>query len=244
MPEIDIDTRKKRLDEAADRARRDRVAWHGEMGETCPRCRVQVPARYQLTLPDTDVTGCLRCLEMQAHLIYRSLDDVPADLAGTGGQQDALRLVAHEFRQHIKAAERGREPSTRRKSASRWAAHSGWEASDAWEPSSSEEDGAAEYSSDYTTDRWPKKPMRTASQPKPRVAKVRPTIRRATTEAATRRPADILPADVLGLTGTPSRADIMAAFRRAALVCHPDYGGSAEAFRELVAARDALLAKC
>jgi hypothetical protein len=39
-----------------------------------------------------------------------------------------------------------------------------------------------------------------------------------------------------------TRADIVAGFRRAAKRCHPDLGGTAEQFRELVEARDRLLA--
>ena len=219
---MDIADRKLRLDEAADAVGHDRVAWHGENGEACPRCRVQVPAGYLLALPDTDVTGCLRCLEMQAHLLYAGLDDVPADLAGIGGQQDALRLIAQEFRQHIKAAGRGREASSRREAASRWAAQPGWEASPAWEaPDTSD-------TCERKPDRWPKRSLAGA--------KSWPQRHRST--PAPRPPG---PADILGLAGTPSRAEIIAAFRSSALVCHPDYGGSSEAFRELVAARDALL---
>ncbi len=227
---MDIADRKLRLDAAADAAARDRVAWHGETGESCPRCRVQVPARYLLALPDTDVTGCLRCLEMQAHLFYAGLEEVPADLAGIGGQQDALRLIAQEFRQRIKSADRGREASSRREAASRWAAQSGWEASPAWEPPDASD------RSERKPDRWPKRSLSGAKSARSRTAKSRPQRRQT---APTPRLTE--PADILGLAGTPTRAEIVAAFRRSALVCHPDYGGSAEAFRELVAARDALL---
>jgi len=221
---LDIADRKLRLDAAADAAGYDRVAWHGETGEACPRCRVQVPAEYLLALPGTDVTGCLRCLEMQAHLFYAGLEELPADLAGIGGQQDALRLIAHEFRQYIKAVDRGRE------AASRWAAQSGWEASPAWEPPDAND------RSERKPDRWPRRSLSGAKPVRSKTDKSQPTSYRVV--PAPRPPG---PADILGLAGSPSRAEIIAAFRRSALVCHPDYGGSAEAFRELVAARDALL---
>ena len=42
---------------------------------------------------------------------------------------------------------------------------------------------------------------------------------------------------VLGLAPGTSRADIDIAFRRLAKATHPDHGGSAAAFRELVVAR-------
>lgn len=227
---MDIADRKSRLDNAADTAGCERVAWHGETGDVCPRCHVQVPAGYLLALPASDVTGCLRCLEMQAHLFYGDLDDVPDDLAGSGGQQEALRLIAQDFRQHIKAAERGREPVSRRASAARWAAHSGWEGSPAWEPP------VVDDADEVKTDRWPKRPFAGTKSARSGPSKAR-AQRRRTVDAP--RPRG--PADILGLAGTPSRAEIIAAFRRSALVCHPDYGGSAEAFRELVEARDALL---
>ena len=47
---------------------------------------------------------------------------------------------------------------------------------------------------------------------------------------------------VLGLAPGTSRADIDIAFRRLAKATHPDHGGSAAAFRELVAARRTALA--
>lgn len=243
---MDIETRKQRLNERADQTERDRVAWYGETGETCGRCHVQVPAGFMLALPESDVTGCLRCLEMQAHLFYCSLADMPEDLVGTGGQQIAMRLIAQEFRQYVKAAERGREPVTRRASASQWAARSGWELSDAWEPPALTVDAMTEDADARMADRWPKRPIPSAAKPKTakgkaKSAKIRQPQRR--TLASVARP-QASPAEILGLTGQPSRADILAAFRRSALVCHPDYGGSAEAFRELVAARDALLEKC
>ena len=52
-------------------------------------------------------------------------------------------------------------------------------------------------------------------------------------------------ADAIKLLGVPAnftREDIVAAFRRAALKCHPDHGGTEEQFIELVKARDRLLA--
>ena len=158
------------------------------------------------------------------------LEELPADLAGIGGQQDALRLIAHEFRQYIKAVDRGREASSRREAASRWAAQSGWEASPAWEPPDASD------RSERKPDRWPRRSLSGAKPVRSRTDKSQPPRHRAV--PAPRPPG---PADILGLAGSPSRAEIIAAFRRSALVCHPDYGGSAEAFRELVAARDALL---
>lgn len=229
---MDIATRKQRLDEAADAAGRSRVAWYGATGETCPRCHVQVPAGYLLALPDTDVAGCLRCLEMQALLFYVDFDALPGDLASTGGQQDALRSIAQAFRQHIKAAERGRAPLSRQESTSRWAAQSGWESTPAWQPPERKQ------RVERRAGRWPKRPMYAADGHQATMCESAPRRRRP-------RPGPLppTPADILGLTGTPSRSEIIAAFRRSALVCHPDYGGSAEAFRELVAARDALLSE-
>jgi hypothetical protein len=52
-------------------------------------------------------------------------------------------------------------------------------------------------------------------------------------------------AEAIAILGVPSdytRADVIAAFRRKAKACHPDLGGSAEAFQKLVEARDRLLA--
>ena len=45
---------------------------------------------------------------------------------------------------------------------------------------------------------------------------------------------------VLGISPTKDRAEIARAFREAAKMCHPDNGGSAEAMRELIEARDAV----
>lgn len=235
---LDIAERKARLDATADAAGCDRVAWHGETGDTCPRCHVEVPAGYLLALPASDITGCLRCLELQAHLFYTGLPDIPADLAGTGGQHEALRTIAQEFRQHIKAAARGREPLSRRRSAQRWAAQAGFD--DGWdfEPADDvyPDDDAVDGWGRRASERWPK---RTFARARPRGPEREPRpLKQARTREAPPAPG---PAAVLGLVGTPPRSEIIAAFRRAALVCHPDYGGSAEAFRELVAARNALL---
>jgi hypothetical protein len=52
-------------------------------------------------------------------------------------------------------------------------------------------------------------------------------------------------AEAMALLGVPpdyTRDDIIAAFRRAAKKAHPDMGGTAELFRQLVEARDRLLA--
>ncbi len=46
---------------------------------------------------------------------------------------------------------------------------------------------------------------------------------------------------VLGVTADASEAEILRAFRRAALVHHPDRGGDADTFRLLYRAREALL---
>jgi hypothetical protein len=46
---------------------------------------------------------------------------------------------------------------------------------------------------------------------------------------------------LLGVPENYTRADVMRAFRRAALKAHPDHGGTAEMFRLLVEARDRLL---
>lgn len=228
---LDIAERKSRLDAAADAAGRDRVAWHGEAGDVCPRCHVEVPAGYLLALPASDVTGCLRCLELQAHLTCAGLPDIPADLAGAGGQHDALRLVAQEFRQHIKAAARGRAPTSRRQASQRWAAQADFD-------EAADFDVADVVDPDDEDAHWW---GRRVASSKAKAPKHRPIRQRAPQASRpSQRPAPG-PADILGLTGTPTRAEIIAAFRRSALVCHPDYGGSAEAFRELVAARDALL---
>lgn len=55
----------------------------------------------------------------------------------------------------------------------------------------------------------------------------------------------MLLADAIMLLGVPAdftREDIISAFRRKALRCHPDHGGTQEQFIELVKARDRLLA--
>jgi hypothetical protein len=52
-------------------------------------------------------------------------------------------------------------------------------------------------------------------------------------------------AEAMALLGVPAdytKADVIAAFRKAALKAHPDQGGTAEMFRKLVEARDRLLA--
>jgi hypothetical protein len=46
----------------------------------------------------------------------------------------------------------------------------------------------------------------------------------------------------LGLDGEFTDADVRSAFNRLALKAHPDHGGTNEAFRNLIAARDAALA--
>jgi hypothetical protein len=48
--------------------------------------------------------------------------------------------------------------------------------------------------------------------------------------------------ELLGLSGDYTKDDVLAAFRVAVKKAHPDVGGTAEQFRELVAARDRLLA--
>ena len=45
---------------------------------------------------------------------------------------------------------------------------------------------------------------------------------------------------VMGLKAGASKAELKAAFRERAKVLHPDKGGSAEAFKELVAAYESL----
>jgi hypothetical protein len=45
----------------------------------------------------------------------------------------------------------------------------------------------------------------------------------------------------LGIFGIYTRDDVIKAFRKWALLMHPDHGGNAETFRRLVAARDLLL---
>jgi hypothetical protein len=219
---MDIVKRKQRLDDAADQAGADCIAWYGEMADECQRCGVQVSEGYMLALPNSDVSGCLRCLEYQAHLFLSGLRNVPDDLAGTGDQFDALRQVAEEFRAHIKAAERGREAPSRKQSASRWAAQSGWESSAAWEPPEREK-----------TSRWPEKGSRSIPRPQQRSSEI--------WHRSAPPPQPPGPADLLGLAGVPTRDEIISAFRRCALICHPDYGGTADAFREIVEARDALL---
>ncbi|MBN9606510.1 MAG: DnaJ domain-containing protein [Actinomycetales bacterium] len=49
-------------------------------------------------------------------------------------------------------------------------------------------------------------------------------------------------AEVLGVAADANRAEVSAAFQRAARRTHPDAGGDEEAFREVAAARDVLLA--
>lgn len=231
---MDIAERKSRLDATADAAGRERVAWHGETGDACPRCHVEVPAGYLLALPASDIVGCLRCLELQAHLLYAGLPDIPADLAGTGGQHEALRTVAQEFRQHLKAAARGRAPLSRRQATNRWAAQAGFDDAADFEM-------ADDADPDESANWWARRGAASKATKTPKQQPVRQRSPRSPRPAPPPTPHPPGPADILGLAGSPSRAEIIAAFRRLALVCHPDYGGSAEAFRELVAARDALL---
>jgi hypothetical protein len=49
------------------------------------------------------------------------------------------------------------------------------------------------------------------------------------------------PWSVLGIDPTDDREEIAEAFKERAMVCHPDHGGSGEAMRQLLSARDAAL---
>ena len=51
-----------------------------------------------------------------------------------------------------------------------------------------------------------------------------------------------LAALTLGIPPTAGPAAIQAAFRRRVLACHPDRAGDRQAFQDLIAARDVLLA--
>ena len=44
--------------------------------------------------------------------------------------------------------------------------------------------------------------------------------------------------DALALPGEPTRSEVKRAYRQRAKECHPDAGGSAEAFNDLTRARD------
>lgn len=231
---MDIEERKQRLDRLTDA--RERIAWHGETGEECPRCGVQVPAGYMLDLPKSDVTGCLRCLEQQAHLAFGGIKELPQDLVGVGSQSDAQRQVGEAFRAHIKASERGRAPPTRRKAQAQWAARSGWEATDQWDAPEERE----------STTRWPEKGARQVprSDQRARFAE-RQKAKAARPVPAPTQPQELEmgPAALLGLTGTPTRDEVMSAFRKCAQMCHPDRGGSSEEFQAIIEARDTLLAE-
>lgn len=239
---MDISERKRRLNETADATGHDRPAWYGAHGEVCGQCGVHVPEGYLLALDGPGITGCLRCLEQQAHLAYAGAGELPDDLVGTGGALEAQRRVAEDFRAHIKAAERGRPPPSRRKARSQWAARSGWEATAEFEPPEPKE----------MPSRWPERGTRPTSRaggngeqsrwqsrPWPRGKAGLGQKAERTAKAAPG------PAELLGLDGVhPTRDKVNAAFRKCALACHPDYGGDADAFRKLVDARDALLSQC
>lgn len=49
---------------------------------------------------------------------------------------------------------------------------------------------------------------------------------------------------VLGIMPTTDRANVIAAYRKMALVYHPDHGGTSESFQTLNNAKDKALAKC
>jgi len=207
---LDIEARKVRLDQAARRRQDDRPVWFGETGDTCPRCHVAVPAGFMLALPHSDTAGCLRCLERDAHWHYGGLQNMPGDLVGVVGQEDALRRVAEGFRQWIRAARKGREPPRKSASAERWHAMDE-EVNERRDDSSREPSAQAQH---------PPRPGLTANRD--RVAEARQR---------------------LGLVGPITRAFVIAAFRQAALKCHPDHGGNEAAFRSLVEAREFLLSK-
>jgi hypothetical protein len=226
---LDIWDRKRRLDEAALAVQSNGLAWHGGDGEACPHCHVLVPGGFLLTLVDADVTGCLRCLEAPAFIGLVGNGRLPDELVSAAGRQDAMRQIATEFRQHIKAARRGQE--VRPKARSNW-----------WQ-----REGDADATDTQLHNGWPTSAKSAERQkkpnPQPRAkparerSPIRPHIRQVT--RAGRAPT---PLEILGLSGMPTIEEINAAFRRRALTRHPDHGGSDEAFRKLVAARDSLLA--
>lgn len=49
---------------------------------------------------------------------------------------------------------------------------------------------------------------------------------------------------VLGMMPSKKRADVLKAFKRMALVYHPDHGGTSETFQALTAAKEKALSKC
>lgn len=49
---------------------------------------------------------------------------------------------------------------------------------------------------------------------------------------------------VLGMMPTTDKSKVLAAYRRMAMVYHPDHGGDSKAFQTLSDARDKALAKC
>ncbi len=246
---MDITARKHRLDAAADAAAKARVHWFGTMAEVCTRCGVEVPADFQIALPNTEITGCLRCLEWQSYLYIGGLAALPDDLAGSGDQAAALRQVAEEFRRFIRAVAAGRAPVPR---GATWIAR---EASDfddnpasmstlsrsrpdrpargQWRNAPAPDDATVSVAST----RWPKRPASDGTSKSTRHSRQQP----ASAAPGWQTPETSASA-VLGLVADPSRDEVLAAFRRSALICHPDHGGSDDALRALIKARDELLA--
>jgi hypothetical protein len=178
-----------------------------------------------LTLSDADITGCLRCLEVPGFIGLTGKDGLPDDLVSVAGQQEAMRQIATEFRQCIKAARRGQE--VRSKGRTNW-----------WQREDHGSAGEPELHNG-----WPTAAKETERNKKPMSRpKVKPVRNRSHIRQPLRPARAPTPLEVLGLSGLPSADEINAAFRRCALTDHPDHGGSEEAFRKLVAARDMLLA--
>lgn len=221
---MDIWDRKERLDQATRAIVEGLVAWHGEAGDACVRCHVLVPEGFLLTLTgDNDTSGCLRCLETEAFLALGGKVALPDDLASVVSQQDALRQIAAEFRRQLKAVQRGERRA--RTPGSGWQARSVEGMDDDVELHNG----------------WPR-----AAKPKKPAVKPRPTVKTRKAQKPIRQPSRSrapTALERLGLSGEPGADEINAAFRRCALTCHPDHGGSVDAFRALIGARDALLAK-